>query len=56
MSVLLIVGGVAANYRQLHSVFSLILNRGNVAEGEQERRRVPGDGFAVVYIDIAVAD
>lgn len=56
VSVLLIVGGVAANYRQLNSVFSLILNRRDVAEDEQERRRVPGDGFAVVYIDIAVAD
>ncbi len=56
VAVLLVVGGVVANYRQLNSVFSMALNRRDTEDTEQERRRDPGDGFAVVYIDIAVAD
>jgi GGDEF domain-containing protein len=56
VAVLLVVGGAAANYRQLNAVFSMILNRRDALDNQQERRRAPGDGFAVVYIDIAVAD
>jgi len=56
VAVLLVVGGAAANYRQLNSVFSMILNRREALDNQQERRRAPGDGFAVVYVDIAVAD
>ena len=56
VAVLLVAGTAVANYRQLSSVFSMILNREDSSDHQQERRRSPGDGFAVVYIDLAIAD
>ncbi len=56
VAVLLVVGVATANYRQLNAVFSMALNRGDATEDRKERRRSPGDAFAVVYVDIAVAD
>ena len=55
-AVVLVVGVATANYRQLSAVFSMVLNRGDATDDQKERRRSPGDAFAVVYVDIAVAD
>lgn len=53
---LLVLGLTAANYRSLASVFSTIFS-GHREDGKQkDRRRSPGDGFAVVYVDMLVAD
>jgi len=54
MGVLLVVGLAAANYRHLSSIASTIFKNNLVMERQRERRRSPGDGFAVVYVDVAV--
>ena len=54
MGVLLVVGVAAANYRHLSSIASTIFKNNLVTERQRERRRSPGDGFAVVYVDVAV--
>ncbi len=56
IALLLVLGLTAANYRSLSSVFSTIFS-GRGEDGKQkDRRRSPGDGFAVVYVDMLVAD
>ena len=54
IGVLLTVGLLAANYRHLSSIASTIFNNNLSGERQRERRRIPGDGFAVVYVDVVV--
>jgi len=56
IGVLLTVGLLAANYRHLSSIASTIFNNNLSGERQRERRRIPGDGFAVVYVDVVVDD
>ena len=54
LGVLLVVGLAAANHRHLSSIASAIFKNNSMTERQRERRRSPGDGFAVVYVDVAV--
>tara|TARA_Y100001936_G_scaffold76744_1_gene75237 strand:+ start:145 stop:1239 length:1095 start_codon:yes stop_codon:yes gene_type:complete len=56
LAVLLVLGFTAANYKSISSVFSTMLNGRGESGKERDRRRTPGDGFAVVYVDMAVGD
>jgi len=55
IAVLLVLGFTAANYKSISSMFSTMLNLRGESGKENDRRRTPGDGFAVVYVDMAVA-
>jgi len=54
VGVLLVVGLAAANHRHLSSIASTIFKNSSMTERQRERRRSPGDGFAVVYVDVVV--
>jgi len=55
IAVLLVLGFMAANYKSISSMFSTMLNLRGESGKANDRRRTPGDGFAVVYVDMAVA-
>ncbi len=56
IGVLLAVSLIAANHRPLSTIASTIFNTNSVNERQRERRRSPGDGFGVVYVDVVVED
>ena len=53
IGVLLVLACTAANHRHISSMFALLLYKSGLETDRSERRRDPGEGFAVVYVDIA---
>ena len=53
IGILLVLACTAANHRHISSMFALLLHKSGLETDRSERRRDPGEGFAVVYVDIA---